>query len=40
MFKEWMKKFVALLIKEKFIRMNGKMTTLEKLGQFFSIFTG
>ena len=43
-FKEWMKKFVALLTKEKRLRMNGKMMTdflqafysvYKKLGQFF-----
>ena len=47
LFKEWIKKFVALLMKEKRPGMNGKMMTsiffelyivyMKKSGQFFSI---
>ena len=35
LFKQWMKKFVALLTEEKRIRMNGKMMTLT----FFELYT-
>ena len=37
LFKEWMKKFVALLVKKKRLRMNGKLMT-DFLQVLFSIY--